>query len=162
MKRYIASRIRSITDAEDLVQNVFFELCKGNGRYDHRRNSNVEGYLFGMATNAIRRYHRERKKPVKIISINSANDIATIPNIHLRQNPARQVSTQELKRAIEDAVIQLPLKAREAIKLRFIDGLSTEQAGQKAGCTPGTFCERLSYAVKILRKAKGSIMPWNK
>lgn len=162
MKQYIASRIRSIADAEDLAQNIFLEICKGSGRYDRRRNNNVEAYLLGMAKNAIRRYHRERKKPVKIISINSANDIATIPNIHQRQNPARQVSTQELQRAIEDAVVQLPLRAREAIRLKFINGLSTEQAAQKAGCTPGTFYARLSYALKALRKTTDSILPWNK
>ena len=162
MKQYIASRIRSIADAEDLAQNIFLEICKGSGRYDRRRNNNVEAYLLGMAKNAIRRYHRERKKPVKIISINSANDIATISNIHQRQNPANQISMQELKRAIEEAVSKLPPKAREAIKLRFIDGLSTEQAAQKAGCTPGTFRDRLAYALKTLRKTTGSILPWNK
>lgn len=47
MKRYIASRINSIADAEDLAQDVFVELCKGNGRYDGRRY--VEGFLFGIA-----------------------------------------------------------------------------------------------------------------
>lgn len=157
MKRYIASRISSMADANDLAQNVFVELCKGNGRYNGR--GSVERYLFGIAKNAIRKYHQERTSSIKTIPIDSVNDIGVKD---VQQCPVRQIEAQELKKAIEEAVAKLPPKARQAIKLRFIDGLSNKQAAQKAGCTPGIFYVRLSYALKTLRKTTGRKLPWEK
>ncbi len=159
MKRYIASHIRSIADAEDLAQDVFVGLCNGNGRYEGC--GSVRGYLFGIANNVIRKYHRERAHSVKTIPIDSVNPIDT-GKVQQSRGPARQIEAQELKKAIEEAVAKLSPKAREAIKLRFIDRLSTEQAAQKAGCTPGTFYCRLSNALKTLRKTTGSKPLWNK
>lgn len=158
MKHYIASCINSLADAEDLAQNVFVELCKGNGRYDG--HGSVERYLFGIARNAIRKYHHERAHSVKTIPIDSVYPIDT-GKVQQSRGPARQIEAQELKKAIEEAVAKLPSKARQAIKLRFIDGLSNKQAAQKAGCTHGTFRFRLSYAIETLRKTTGSKLPWN-
>lgn len=159
MKRYIASRISSMADANDLAQNVFVELCKGNGRYEGC--GSVRGYLFGIANNAIRKYHHERAHSVKTIPIDSVNPIDT-GKVQQSRGPARQIEAQELKKAIEEAVAKLPPKARQAIKLRFIDGLSNKQATQKAGCTPGIFYVRLSNALKTLRKTTGRKLPWKK
>ena len=159
MKRYIASCIDSLADAEDLAQNVFVELCKGNGRYDGR--GSVERYLFGIAKNAIRKYHRKRAHSVKTIPIDSVYPIDT-GKVQQSRGPARQIDARELKIAIEEAVAKLPPKARQAIKLRFIDGLSNKQAAQKAGCTHSTFRFRLFYAIGTLQKTTGRKLSWNK
>jgi len=151
MKRYIASRISSIADADDLAQNVFVELCKGNGRYDGR--GSVERYLFGITKNAIRKYHRERTSSIKTIPVDSVNDIG-VKDVQQCRGPVGQIEAQELKKAIEEAVAKLPPKARQAIKLRFIDGLSSKEGARNAGCSVNTFYKRLHMAVKALRKLK--------
>jgi RNA polymerase sigma-70 factor (ECF subfamily) len=152
MKCYIASRINSIADAEDLAQDVFVELCKGNGRYDGCRN--VERYLFGIARNAIRRYYRERTGLVKTIPIEPINGVG--PGCDIRQNeyPERQIAAQELKKAIEDLIAQLPPKAREAVRLRFFEGLSSKEAAKRAECSIHVFGQRVCNAIKALRKLK--------
>lgn|GEM_PF-6603584 len=61
LKRYIASRVGSVEDAEDLAQSVFFELCKGN----------AEAYLFGIAKNLINLYYRSKSRQVKTIPLRS-------------------------------------------------------------------------------------------
>jgi len=156
MKRYIASRINSIADADDLAQNVFVELCKGNGRYDGR--GSVERYLFGIAKNAIRKYHRERAHSVKTIPIDSVYPIDT-GKVQQSRGPARQIEAQELKKIIEEAVDQLPPKAREAVKLRLVEGLEPEAAAKRAGCHVDTFYRRFYEGLKALRKCmKSSII----
>jgi RNA polymerase sigma-70 factor (ECF subfamily) len=60
LRHHIASCIKSFPDAEDLIQNLFFELCKGNGHYDSKRGA--EAYLFGIARNLVNRYYRDRCK----------------------------------------------------------------------------------------------------
>lgn len=149
---YIAARVDFSVDAEDLAQNVFVELCKGNGCYDGR--GNIKGYLFGIARNAIRRYHRERTNSIRTVPIDSIEDIGPSYDIQQQQDPVRQVSAQQLKKAIKDVLAKLPPKAREAIRLRFIEGLSSKEAAKRAGCSVNAFYNRLHMAVKALRKLK--------
>lgn len=148
--RYIASRVGYGVDVEDLAQDVFIELCKSNGRYDG--HGNVEGYLFGIARNIIRRYHRERTNSIRTVPIDSIDDIGPSYDIQQQQDLVRQVSAEQLKKAIKDVLAQLPPKTQEAIRLRFFENLNSKEAAKKAGCLAVTFRNRLHMAVKALRK----------
>jgi len=47
---------------------------------------------------------------------------------------------------------ELSPKAREAVRLRFVEGLSLKEAAAKAGCSIGAFYARLERALKTLRE----------
>ncbi len=147
--RYIASRVSYGVDIEDLAQDVFIELCKGNGRYDGR--GNVEGYLFGITRNTIRGHYRQKSHSVKTVPIDSVNGIGPSYDVQQHRGPVTQISAQQLKKAIEDAVAQLPPKAREAVKLRLVEGLGSEAAAKRAGCRVDTFYHRFYEGLKALR-----------
>jgi RNA polymerase sigma-70 factor (ECF subfamily) len=152
VKRYMASCLDSVAEAEDLAQNVFVELCRGNGSYDGR--TNAKGYLLGIARNTVRRYLRKKTRRVRTFSAAEEIDSLTPgPDIARHQDPARRVADREIGRIIRDAVAQLPPKARQAVKLRFVDGLSSKEAAKEAGCSVGTLYERISTALKELRKS---------
>ena len=152
VKHYIASHVGRVEDAEDLVQDVFVELSKGKGHYDGR--GSVTGYLVGMAKKIIRRYRKRKTCSVRTIPIESIEKVGPSYNNQQRLDPVRQISAQELKTSLEDTAAQLPPKSREAIKLRYIDGLSPRESAEKAGCSVHTFCQRVVDAKKALRKYK--------
>ena len=152
VKHYIASHVGCVEDAEDLVQDVFVELSKGKGHYDGR--GNVIGYLLGIAKKIIHRYHRRKTHSVRTIPIVSVDKVDHSYHNQQRLDPVRQISAQELKTAIEDTTAQLPPKAREAIRLRYIDGLGLRESAEKAGCSAHTFCQRVLDAKKALKKYK--------
>ena len=145
IKQYIASRIDSIPDAEDLSQTVFFELCKGNSRYDGQRDA--EAYLFGMARNLIGRYHRNKRKKPQTVQIDSVGDI--VDNFDVQQH--QPISLKQLKIFLKDATEQLPPKAKDAIRARLIEGLTPKEAAQKAGCSTDTFYKRFDAALEALK-----------
>ena len=145
IKRYIASRINSSTDADDLTQDVFLEFCRNS------RCQNAEAYLFGIVRKTILAYHRKRKKSVKIIPVDSIDDVGEIPGIEQNQDPTNQISQKELEKLLEAAVEQLPPKAREAVKLRLVEGLDPEAAAKRAGCHVDTFYRRFYEGLKALR-----------
>jgi RNA polymerase sigma factor (sigma-70 family) len=152
IKQYITYRVNSVAAAEDLVQDVFVELCKGNGCYDSRRS--VEGYLFGIARNIVRGYFRDRANLIKTIRVDSISNLAVRGNIQQHTDPAGRIEEEELKNTIEEAIAKLSPQARDALKLRFIDGLNPKEAAKKAGCSYNTFCQRFHKALKALRKIK--------
>ena len=146
IKHYIASRINSIPDAEDLAQDVFFELCEGNGSYDGQ--SEVKAYLFGVARNTIGRYYRNKKKQSQTVQIDSVGDIVANGDIQQHQ----PVSIQELKELLKDATEQLPPKAGEAVRLRLCDGLTPKEAAERIGCSVNVLNQRFYDGAKLLKK----------
>jgi RNA polymerase sigma-70 factor (ECF subfamily) len=152
IKNHIASNIGSATDAEDLAQDVFVEFYKGNGCF--RENGNPEKYLFGIAKNMIRGYYRKRERSVRTIPIEEIGIPTAIGDTRQQPDPVSLVERQELIKIIEETLAKLPPKEREALRLRFIDGLSTEQAAEKAECSINTFYQRLHLGIKALIKFK--------
>lgn len=152
LKSYIFSRLDSLEDAEDLVQDLFLELYKGNGHY--KGHGSVKGYLFGAAKKIIYQYHKQKTCAGKNIPPVSIDKVGQSYDNQQRLNPAKQIFAQELKAQIENTIAQLPRKEREAIRLRFISGLSAKESAEKAGCSVHTFCQRVLDAKKALREYK--------
>ena len=147
IRRYIASCIYSLEDADDLTQDVFLEFCRSS------RCQNAEAYLFGIARKTILAYHRKRKKSAKIIPLDSIDDFGKSPSIKQNQDPTKQISQNEFEKLFEDVVEQLPPKAREAVKLRLVEGLDPEAAAKRAGCSIDTFYRRFYEGLKALRNS---------
>jgi RNA polymerase sigma-70 factor (ECF subfamily) len=152
MKHYIASHVNSIPDAEDLTQDVFVELCKGNESFNGCENA--EKYLFGIARNIIRSYFRKKTDSARIIPIVSIDKHDAKQRTTQNLVPLHRLQSQEQKQLIENTVAQLPPIAREALKLRFIDGLNSNEAAKKAGCSIHAFCQRIYKAKKNIDKLK--------
>jgi len=55
--------------------------------------------------------------------------------------------------AIHLALDELPAEQREALVLRFLEGMSYEEIARVAGCELGTVRSRLHYAKRALRRA---------
>jgi RNA polymerase sigma-70 factor (ECF subfamily) len=79
IKRYVASRIDSSTDVEDLTQNVFVELCSSD-RKQATDFYSAEAYLFGIARNLVREHHRAAAKSPKYLDTLAIEAIAAILN----------------------------------------------------------------------------------
>ena len=154
IKHYIASSIGSVTEAEDLAQDVFVEFYKENGCY--RENENTENYLFGITRNIVRGYNRKRARSVRTIPIEEIGSPTAFHDTRQQSDPANLTENQELIKIFQDAVTKLPPKARQALELRFIKELNSKKAANKAGCSCKTLRNRLSYAITILQKELNS------
>ena len=150
VRSYIVSEVSAVADIEDLVQDVFLQVCQGKGRYDSSKG--VKPYIFGIAKNMIRKYQREKERSAQTIRTDSINGLFPRYRIRERTDPAGWISVQRLKRIIADIETALPPKAREAVRLRFVEGLSAKEAAAKAGCSMGAFYARLERAAKTLRE----------
>lgn len=150
IRAFIASRIGSSDDAEDLAQDVFVELYKSNGWYD--RAKDIEKYILGVARNLIRQYYKKRAKSIKTIPIEEIGPLSSEMAREQHLEPANKIEKQELIKTIEEILEKLPPKAQQALTLHFIDGLSSKEAARKAGCSANTFYQRIHFAVKVLKK----------
>lgn len=152
MKRYVASRIDSPADAEDIVQDVFVGLLEKRGHYNGHRGA--EKYLLGIARHLIYQYHRDKGKQAKVAHLDTSREAPDTHSVQPVSGPARRISQEQLKKALEEVMNRLPPKAYEAIKLRFMEGFSSKQAAKKAGCSVEAFYQRVRRARKGLQELR--------
>ena len=149
IKRYIVSRVDFLEEAEDLSQEVFVELCRSD---NHKNQRNIRKYLFGLAKNTVRRHRRKKINSINAIPLDSVKGIAV--SYDNQENLLRDLPPEEVKKVIKKITAQLPPKAKEAIRLRLLNGFNSKQAAKKTECSVNAFYKRVHIAIKTLEKQR--------
>jgi RNA polymerase sigma-70 factor, ECF subfamily len=124
----VARMLGSNSDVEDIAQQVFVRVWKSAKRYVPRAKFTT--WLLKITRNLVfnemRRRSRHAQLPLQVASEDEERPIkderATAPDASLLE--------QELQRAIETAIAQLPPTQRMAVVLRRYDELSYEQIAE--------------------------------
>jgi RNA polymerase sigma-70 factor (ECF subfamily) len=137
----IISLVGDSSQAQDVLQNVFFKAFRGLGGFRFR--SGLFTWIYRIARNECLNHLRKRGVPPMPLEaiVGSRDEIDT-----------RQASDHTDKRAValRAAVMRLPLKMREVIVLRYIGDLSYKDVSRVLGCPAGTVASRLSRALAEL------------
>jgi RNA polymerase sigma factor (sigma-70 family) len=109
-----------------------------------------------MARQAIRRHRAKKTKQPQPCSPRVIAEAEEDQRVLPSSDRTAQISREQLKEAVAEAIAKLPPKACEAIELRLIKGLSTREAAEKAGCSVEALYRRLQRAVRQLRHLRRS------
>ena len=144
--RYVASRVRRPSDAEDLTQLVFVKALEALPRYESR-GIPFGGWLFRLARNAVIDFFRTSHEHADLAqSADHAGTDAGPDDL--------AVARQEMD-AIGAALSTLTEDQRDAITLRFFAGLSAREAAEVMGKQEGTVRGLQFRAIAALRRQLG-------
>jgi RNA polymerase sigma factor (sigma-70 family) len=155
LRQFIRKRVADDSDAEDIFQEVFYELIDA-----YRLMKPVEqvgAWLFRVARNRIIDLFRKRRPAVfGNDSVAASADGETRPWEELLPSPdagpeaayARGVLLEELDAALED----LPEEQRDVFVAHEIDGRSFKELSEETGVSMNTLLSRKRYAVLHLRR----------
>ena len=145
--------LRHREEAEDAVQETFLDVMRALPSYDVYGPARFETWLYRVTVNRCRMRLRRR-----LPDSEEWDDIAE----RLERLPAGQNGTpeqahlvRERAQALWDAVSSLPLAHREAVILRYQQGLSYDEIAGALGIRVGTVRSRLFSAHAKLRKLLG-------
>lgn len=127
-------------DAEDVLQETFWQVWNQAGRYDSARGS-VEVWLNTIARSRGLDHQRRRQGPPE-----SAVAQAGAP-----ADPLRALEQSETMREVRQALTRLPAEQRQALSLAFFGGLTHEQVATRQGVPLGTAKTRIRLAMSRLR-----------
>jgi RNA polymerase sigma factor (sigma-70 family) len=159
LRNFIRRRVPDPRDAEDILQDVFYELVEANRLLmpiDH-----VTGWLFRVARNRIIDLFR-RKKPEDFSGHRAAGegderleleDLLPSPDAGPEAVYARHVLLDELELAIDE----LPKEQREVFVAHELDGRTFKEMAAESGVSVNTLLSRKRYAVLHLRERLQSI-----
>jgi RNA polymerase sigma-70 factor, ECF subfamily len=139
----------SAADAEDVLQNVFLRLVKGQEDYDWSQNP--EAYLSRAAINASLDLLRSRSRS-KAVAIDES-EVDTIPRTY--NNPELVHADRELQTLVRQAVSRLGKTAGEMFVLRYYEGFDNKEIAALLKTSPLVVGVVLHRARTKLRKEIG-------
>jgi RNA polymerase sigma factor (sigma-70 family) len=154
LRDFIRRRVPDLRDAEDILQDVFYELVEANRLL--MPIEHVNGWLFRVARNRIIDFFR-KKKPERFSDTAAADeDAERLPLEEVLPSPdagpealyARNVLLDELELAIGE----LPEEQREVFVAHEMEGRSFKEIAAKTGVSVNTLLSRKRYAVRRLRE----------
>ena len=132
--------------AEDIVQEVFITLLRGDCGYNPERGT-LSGYLFGVARKqALRQMERGRVD----VAIESDSEEAPLPELSVDDDPLADLTHRESLDALRRAVAALPRRYREVVALCDLEEIDYADAAAALGCPIGTVRSRLHRARALL------------
>jgi len=159
LRNFIRRRVRDVSDVEDIVQEVFYELVEANRLLmpiDH-----VTGWLYRVARNRITDLFR-KKKPELFGDRETEDedgermrfeDLLPSPEAGPEALYARKVLLDEL----ESALAELPREQREVFVAHEVEGRSFKELAAESGVSVNTLLSRKRYAVLHLRQRLQSV-----
>jgi RNA polymerase sigma-70 factor, ECF subfamily len=144
---------RDEAEAEDVVQETFFNAFKGIDRFDGR--SALSTWLYRIAHNAaLMRLRKVKPEAMSIEDEALSDDGGLVP----RQLfdwcclPEQDFDTDEARAELERAIGELPERLRAVFTLRELEGLSTEETATALDLSPEAVKTRLHRARLWLRE----------
>lgn len=153
--RVARSVVRNDADAEDVVQSSYVSAFTHLDGF--RGESQLATWLTRITLNEALGRTRSRRPMVGLeqVDIESATSaqIIQFPLLQTQANPETEMSRQEVRGLLEDAVDMLPAAFRTVFVLRDVEGLSVEETASYLSLKPETVRTRLHRARKLMRSA---------
>jgi len=153
LSNFIRQRVSDSTEAEDILQDVFFELVEA-----YRLPEAIEqigAWLFRVARNRIiDRFRKKRELSIEQMTVTDADEEDEWLDVNLPAldgNPETAYTRANLLKKISEALDELPINQRDVFIAHEIDGLSFKEMAKTSGINTNTLLGWKRQAILHLR-----------
>jgi RNA polymerase sigma factor (sigma-70 family) len=148
IKSWFIARLVREQDAEDLTQQVFAELTRGNA------SDNSKAYIHGIARNLLSQHWRKKAKERAVLRGLLAERMGSAGAAKAPNSTAAQEQDPGAQHigGFENLLDGLAAEHAELLRMRFQDGLSMDQMARKLRCSEDAVRKRLQRTIKRLRE----------
>ncbi|MBF0196619.1 MAG: sigma-70 family RNA polymerase sigma factor [Planctomycetes bacterium] len=152
--RFCGNYTKNKHDAEDLAQDVFIKSEKGFASYNSEKP--LKPWIYQIARNTCLNHLRDQAKHHQIEKYQwSKSFYASTTRIHVvdsRPSPASEVINSEFEAKLQEKMDQLPAEQRDAIILKYNEGLTRKEIAEAMGLSLALVKLRLYEGLKSLRQ----------
>jgi len=146
---FIARRVRTREDAEDILQEVMLRIHRASGELEHVER--VSGWIYRIASNAIVDYYRKparRELPAGWqLDVDAPGDSA-VPVVG---DPDTAELRGELAVCLSPLLERLPASYRQALELTEVEGLTQTAAAARLGLSVSGMKTRVQRGRGLLK-----------
>lgn len=155
LRGFIRKRVSSAEDADDILQDVFYQLAEADNYL--KPIDQITSWLYTVARNKITDWYRKkREEPLLEISGDDETDSILAEIGELMFDNGSTPETEYLRSLIwlelDDALTFLPEEQRIVFEMTEMKGLSFKELSNQTGVSVNTLLSRKRYAVLYLRK----------
>jgi RNA polymerase sigma factor (sigma-70 family) len=154
---FIRNRVSTLEEAEDILQDVFYQFVAGYETIESL--DRVTSWLYSVARNKIiDRYRRDASRPkqtdFELVSGKDDDAPLTLKDIlpDLDNSPESTLLREAIWDEITDALAELPADQREIFIQNEIEEKGFREIAEETGVSINTLLSRKRYAILALRK----------
>ena len=150
--RFIRSRVKNDEDAEDILQDVWYQL---SSIIDTEPIELLSSWLYRVSRNKIVDKQRKRKPQfLEDLAHSDKEGQMVFPEALItdNRNPETELESAYFRELFYEALSELPDKQREVFVWNELEDLTLQQIADKTGESIKTVISRKRYAVVHLRK----------
>lgn len=145
---YVAYRVGSVQDTEDLVSEVFLRVVEGLGQFEHRGAGSFAAWIFRIAQNHVAQHHRGQRRRSDAVSLDAVMELSS----HLPL-PDQIIQQKEQQARLHAAIASLSSRRQEVVMLRFFGGLRNREIAAVLGLDERTVASHLCRALEDLQRS---------
>jgi RNA polymerase sigma-70 factor (ECF subfamily) len=138
----------SLSDAEEILQEVFLHVWNHASRYDPARSSVSTWLILIARSRAI-----DRLRTRKVVERTHESSAQADPAGHASPEGVETVFLHERRERVQQELGKLPPEQRQVLEMAFYQGLSQSEIAARADLPLGTVKTRTLLAMKKLRNA---------
>jgi RNA polymerase sigma-70 factor (ECF subfamily) len=150
LRRFIRAKIRSETDAEDVLQEVFLRICRRGETASLQSPAAVLFTTgFRLALNVLR---RRRNSPI--------DERAELERLEIggpEHSPETSLIGREQMAAADRALEALPPQCRKVLMLRALEELSYDEMSRRLGLSISTLEKHVVKGRRLLREGRAAL-----
>lgn len=147
---FVRSRIQSLEESEDLVQDVYLQALRNLNVLE--AVDNLTSWLYTVTKNKVIDWYRKKKVPMVSIDESieenfSLKDILAQEDAENWDIPTRQIVSEEIIKCLDE----LPEKQRLVFVQNVSEGKTFRELAEETGESINTLLARKRYAVQFLQ-----------
>lgn len=154
---YALSLLSDESDADDVVEEVFFELW---GRMDEiDLDGNIEAFLYrAVYTRSVNVLKRRNVSAGRLAAIEDINNMRMEYYSGFNDDPLHSMENAELRRKIEDTIDMLPEKCRLVFRMSYLNGMRNNDIAEELQLSVRTVEAHMYRALRFLRERLGECL----
>jgi RNA polymerase sigma-70 factor (ECF subfamily) len=163
IQRRLPSSIQGVISPADVLQQSFIQVFRNIRQFKGDSPAAFFAWLKTIAERAVKdaiKAAQRKKRGVGFHQLNTAphGQASTTSHLierlsHTGATPSQSVSRREVVQAVQIAMAALPEDYQKAVRLRYFDGKSVQQAADAMGKSPGALRGLIVRAKEKLRAA---------
>lgn len=141
---YVAYRVSSQQDAEDLTSDIFLKVVESIGGFEHRGGGSFAAWVFRIAHNTVQQFYRADSR------YDAALD--DIDDLHGEHLPDEALALKERVGMLQRHITKLTPRRQEIVSLRFFGGLRNQDIAAVLNLDERTVASHLCRALEDLRR----------
>ena len=149
--KFVIIKCHNIDDVNDIIQETYIELLKIIKKKKIHERDNIEGYIYGISNNIIKRHYSRKKKDNVITSYAKEESIVAEDILDIEES----FITKENVKKIWDYLKKKELNIIKIFYLYYVIGLQIKEIAKDLELTESNVKNKIYRTLKELKKYLG-------